>query len=270
MLLSQHRDAEWLSRAAGHMGFETIRGSTYRGAGTALRKLMGKGKFSNLAITPDGPRGPRRKMAQGPIFLSSRLQIPLIPIGLGYDRPWRLRTWDQFAVPRPFSRGRIVLGPRIQIPRDLDRSGMERYRQQTEQLLERLTFEAESWAAAGSRKTGQFPFNRTPKPWWSRRREPVSAGEACVGRAEAGPPEPDVTCPAPLHARRRANASNSLAAVALDGPGTTAVNAFPVFSNCPRTRCPRARCPRPPGPQLRRDAARSRIDAEFQQTGGWP
>jgi lysophospholipid acyltransferase (LPLAT)-like uncharacterized protein len=170
MLLSRHRDAEWLSWPARQMGFETIRGSTYRGAGTALRQMMDKGKSSNLAITPDGPRGPRRKMSQGPIYLSSKLQIPLVPLGIGYDRPWRLKTWDRFAIPRPFSRGRAVTGPSIQIPDDLDRQGLERYRMQMEQLLERLTLEAEAWAASGKRTIGQFPFRREGKPWWSRSR----------------------------------------------------------------------------------------------------
>jgi hypothetical protein len=136
-------------------------------------------------------------MAQGPIYLSSRLQIPLIPMGIGFDRPWRLRTWDQFAVPRPYSRARIVVSPAIQIPRNLTRSGVEHYRQQTEQLLERLTCEAESWAAAGSRKTNQFPLNRTAKPWWSRRREPVSSGEPNVAGPAVTPRAPHASDPSP-------------------------------------------------------------------------
>jgi lysophospholipid acyltransferase (LPLAT)-like uncharacterized protein len=175
MLLSRHRDAEWLYWAARYMGFEAIRGSTYRGAGTALRQLMEKGKSCNLAFTPDGPRGPRRRMAQGPIYLSSRLQIPLATMGVGYERPWRLNTWDRFALPRPFSRGRIVMGPPVQVPRQLGRNGLEHYRRQTELLLERLTWEAESWATEGGRKINQFPLRPQAKSLRSRR-QPMSAG----------------------------------------------------------------------------------------------
>jgi lysophospholipid acyltransferase (LPLAT)-like uncharacterized protein len=164
MLLSRHRDAEWLSCAARYMGFESIRGSTYRGAGVALRQLMSKSKSSNIAITPDGPRGPRRRLAQGPIYLSSQLQVPLVLLGIGYDRPWRLKTWDRFAMPRPFSRARMIVSPRIQIPRHLDRGPLQRYRRQVRQLLERLTLEAEAWATSGTRKIGQVPFRRQPKP----------------------------------------------------------------------------------------------------------
>ena len=117
MLLSQHQDAEWLSQAAGHMGFGTIRGSTSRGGMSALRELMRTGETMNLTITPDGPRGPRRQLAAGCIYASSRLGIPLVPIGLGYDSPWRVRSaWDQFAVPRLYSRARAVAGPKVQIP----------------------------------------------------------------------------------------------------------------------------------------------------------
>ena len=104
------------------MGFGTVRGSTSRGGVAALRELMRTGETMNLTITPDGPRGPRRKLAAGCIYASSRLGIPLVPIGLGYDRPWRSRrAWDQFAVPRPYSRARAIAGPKVQIPADLER-----------------------------------------------------------------------------------------------------------------------------------------------------
>ena len=155
MLISRHRDAEWLSQAARHMGFQTVRGSTQRGGEMALRELARKGRDMNLAITPDGPRGPRRQLAAGCIFLASRLQLPLVSFGVGYHRPWRMPTWDHFAVPRPYSPVRIVVGPRLPIPSGLDRDGLESYRQRVERLLNHLTDEAEAWAASGERRLGQ-------------------------------------------------------------------------------------------------------------------
>ncbi len=155
MLLSRHHDAEWLSQAARHMGFQTVRGSTNRGGVAALRELVRHSHQTNLAITPDGPRGPRRRMAPGCIYLSSKLQLPLVAIGLGYDRPWRYRrAWDQFAIPRPHGRARAVVSPPIQIPPLLDRANMEGYRQRVEDLLNRLTAEAEDWAQSGIRRRG--------------------------------------------------------------------------------------------------------------------
>lgn len=161
MLLSRHQDAEWLSQAARHMGFSTVRGSTTRGGAAALRELLRAGGTVNLAITPDGPRGPRRRLASGCVYASSRLGIPLVPIGLGYDRPWRSRrAWDRFAVPRLYSRARMIAGPPMQIPHDLPRAGFERYRRQVERLLDRVTTRAEEWAESGGDMEGQRPLRR--------------------------------------------------------------------------------------------------------------
>ena len=69
MLLSRHRDADILARVAHHFGYDCIRGSTYRGAATAVREMIRRDNDTHLAITPDGPRGPRRCLAQGPSLL---------------------------------------------------------------------------------------------------------------------------------------------------------------------------------------------------------
>jgi len=167
MLLSQHRDADWLADAAPHMGFDTIRGSTYRGGTKALLKIMRELDGRNLAITPDGPRGPRRRMAQGPIYVASRTGMPLILLGIGYSHPWRMPTWDRFALPRPYSDARVIAGPKIHLPRDLDRNGVEHYRQQMETLLNRLTIEAEAWAASGKGHRRALSVRREGRPWWA-------------------------------------------------------------------------------------------------------
>jgi lysophospholipid acyltransferase (LPLAT)-like uncharacterized protein len=164
MLVSAHRDAELLSQAAKYRGFATVRGSTQRGGGTALRDLHRKGRTMNLAITPDGPRGPRRRCAPGAIYLSSKMQLPIVVVGLGYDRPWRLGTWDRFAIPRLHSRARAILGPAVQMPVELNRDGVEYYRREIEGQLNLLTQLAEDWAASGARITGQRVGHRQRAP----------------------------------------------------------------------------------------------------------
>jgi len=114
----------------------------------------------HMAITPDGPRGPRRRLAQGAVFLASRLQLPIVPMGLGVDRPWRTPTWDRFAVPRPGSRARAVVGPEIFIPPNLDRRQIELRRLGVEHLLTQLTVEAENWAESGEQRSGSLPVVR--------------------------------------------------------------------------------------------------------------
>lgn len=151
MLLSRHSDADILEDVANRLGFGAVRGSTNRGGMEALRELMRREKQDsvNLTITPDGPRGPRRTLAPGCIFLASKLQIPLVVMGVGYDRPFRFRSWDRFAIPRPGSRVRCIPSFDIMIPPRLDRDGLEYHRQRVESLLNDLTQEAEEWAASG-------------------------------------------------------------------------------------------------------------------------
>ena len=162
MLLSRHWDANVLERVARMMGFGTVRGSTFHGGSAALRELASRARGENLTITPDGPRGPRRRLAAGCVFLAGTLGIPIVAMGLGYDRPWRMRTWDRFAVPRPFSHARGVVSRAIHVPAALDRDGIERYRQGIERILVRLSDDAESWACSGKRRPGDSVVRREP------------------------------------------------------------------------------------------------------------
>ena len=86
-------------------------------------------------------------MAPGCVYLASKLELPLVVMGYGYDRPWRMqRAWDQFAIPRPYSRARACPAARFYVPPNLDRQGLEYFREKIERLLNRLTAEAEAWA----------------------------------------------------------------------------------------------------------------------------
>jgi len=156
MLLSRHRDADVLERVAHHVGFGVVRGSSSRGAASALLEMARLDRKVHLTITPDGPRGPRRHMATGAVFLASKLGMPIVPLGFGLSRPWRMRSWDRFALPRPFSRARAVVGPALWLPTDLDRTGMENSSRQLQQLLNDLTCEAETWAESGGARHGEL------------------------------------------------------------------------------------------------------------------
>ena len=91
--------------------------------------------------------------------------MPIVAMGYGYDRPWRVRkAWDQFAIPRPCTRARAIPSGEIFIPPDLDRDGLEYFRQKVENLLNCLTEEAEAWAEDGTRKVGQMNIDRRGAP----------------------------------------------------------------------------------------------------------
>ena len=187
MLVSRHGDAEIFSRGARHMGFGLVRGSTRRGGVAAIRELLRKSRQMHLAIAPDGPLGPRRRMAPGPVYLASKLGLPLVFLGFGYDRPWRVKTWDRFAIPRPYSRLRCVASPEIHVPAGLDRKGLESFREKLELVFNRLGHEAEAWAESGRRKIGERPLRPGPVRLPQRRLDPAQpmrgpyAEGQCVG-----------------------------------------------------------------------------------------
>lgn len=160
VLISQHRDGEWVSQIAESMGMEVVRGSTTRGGSRAIRQLKRNSAFTSIAITPDGPTGPRREMAIGPIYLAKMLQIPIVPIGIGMENPKRLNTWDEFALPRPFSNCRAIFGPKIHIDRRLSRQGLEAARENVQNLINDLGKRAEDWALKNYCLVGERPFAR--------------------------------------------------------------------------------------------------------------
>ena len=123
-------------------------------------------------------------MAPGSVYLASQLQIPIIAVGIGYDRPWRLSTWDRFAIPRPGSRARTIPSPEIIVPPNLSKAGIEHYTCKVESLLNRLTADAEEWAEKGYAIEGECNMQPGPKSgilYFARRRaatqEPRSDAE---------------------------------------------------------------------------------------------
>ncbi len=112
VVVSEHSDGEIIARILEWMGYRLIRGSTSRGADRALLGIVRKLKEGNdVAITPDGPRGPARQFAQGAIVAANRAHAPIIPTLAHVDRAWKLSSWDGFVVPKPFARITIAYGP---------------------------------------------------------------------------------------------------------------------------------------------------------------
>ncbi len=146
VLISQHGDGELIARVCLHLGVGAVRGSTTRGGGQALLQMVGCGDRTHLAVTPDGPRGPRRKVQMGLILLASRTGLPVVVVGVGWSRAWRAKSWDRFAVPLPYSTAYCVVAPRVQVPAKLNREGLERYRLLVEEWLLWATASAERWA----------------------------------------------------------------------------------------------------------------------------
>ena len=109
VLISEHRDGELIARIAESLGFRTVRGSTTRGASRALVGLARELRDGHdIAVTPDGPRGPARSFAPGALIAAQRARAPVIAVGVAAKRAWRLASWDRFVIPKPFSSVRIA------------------------------------------------------------------------------------------------------------------------------------------------------------------
>jgi lysophospholipid acyltransferase (LPLAT)-like uncharacterized protein len=154
VLISQHTDGELIAQICQRLGIGVIRGSTARGGSQALLEMIRSGGDSHLAITPDGPRGPRRQLKPGAVMVASLSGLAIVPIGIGFVRAWRAGSWDRFAIPCPFSTLVGVIGEPIHVPRDLDRGGMKQWTQHVEQQMLELTERAEDWALR-VRRTGR-------------------------------------------------------------------------------------------------------------------
>jgi lysophospholipid acyltransferase (LPLAT)-like uncharacterized protein len=144
MLISQHLDGEFIARAVKPFGIDSVRGSTTRGSLSALRGMVRYYQNGgNLAITPDGPQGPRHKVQMGVIELAKQTGAPLFPVAYGASRKKVFNSWDHFVLPLPFSKVVFLWGEPVFVPRNSDREQMERKRLELEDRLLRITEEAD-------------------------------------------------------------------------------------------------------------------------------
>lgn len=123
IIVSEHGDGEIISRVAAGLGLRAVRGSTSRGAARALLAACREVESGwNLAVTPDGPRGPEFSVAPGAMVIAQRTGAPMVPVAAVVSRAWRLRSWDRFVIPKPFARVTVAYSEPIRVaaetPRD--------------------------------------------------------------------------------------------------------------------------------------------------------
>ncbi|HET9377424.1 MAG TPA: lysophospholipid acyltransferase family protein [Chthoniobacterales bacterium] len=140
ILNSASRDGAYASELVRHLGVGSIRGSSSRRGAIALMDLVKKVKEGyDLCITPDGPRGPRYKLSPGVVLLSQHCRVPLMPLLFEFSSCWRLKSWDGFAIPKPFSRIDLTILPLIQVPPTKTPEEFEAERKRVEEVMcERL------------------------------------------------------------------------------------------------------------------------------------
>jgi lysophospholipid acyltransferase (LPLAT)-like uncharacterized protein len=153
-IISRSKDGEIVAGVVELYKVETARGSSTRGGEVALREVLRDVKGGkNIAVTPDGPKGPRRQVKEGLVYIAQVSGLPVVPFYFTARSKKRLRSWDGQIVPRPFSKAIYLYGSPIFVPRDGD---VEEWRLKIEQAMNALAEEAERdldalWASAPRR-----------------------------------------------------------------------------------------------------------------------
>ena len=145
VLASQSRDGEIVAQYVQSFGLPVVRGSSSRDGDIALRRLASAVRSGrDVAIVPDGPRGPRERLQPGVVALAALTGAPVIPLAVGARPARHLSSWDRFLVPLPFARCALVFGASVHVGRDDDR---ERACTDLERALVDVTARADALAA---------------------------------------------------------------------------------------------------------------------------
>lgn len=139
-IVSASRDGQYVVDLIHYLGLRSLRGSSSRrGASVLLEATAALKRGDNVAITPDGPRGPRYRIKTGPVALASATGAKIIPVSINASKYWAFRSWDGFQIPKPGAVVTLVLGEGIRVAPDLSREELERERQRVEAAMLAIT-----------------------------------------------------------------------------------------------------------------------------------
>ncbi len=118
-LVSKSQDGELISQTMNRFGLNTVRGSASRNGAEGLLGLLRQTRRGvSVAITPDGPRGPRETIQPGIVHLAKMSGLPIVPLTLHCSRHYRVHSWDRTIIPFPFSRIMIIFGSKIMVNKE--------------------------------------------------------------------------------------------------------------------------------------------------------
>ncbi len=136
VLTSASHDGAGLAAVAKVMGLEAIRGSSSRRGSAALREMVrAVDRGLDICVTPDGPRGPRYQLSPGLIKLAQMTGSPVMAVHIHFGYALRLKTWDRFVLPLPFSKLTIIFDELLDVPRQMDEHAFEAKRVEVENLM---------------------------------------------------------------------------------------------------------------------------------------
>lgn len=147
VLISTHRDGELIARTIKRFSaIDCVRGSSTRGWISGVKGLLFAARMGkDLAITPDGPKGPAREAQIGAVLMAERLGFPIIPVSFGASRKKTLKSWDAFIVPYPFSKGVFVAAEPVIVTPGASKEELEAKRRELEEKLNDCTDRADKF-----------------------------------------------------------------------------------------------------------------------------
>ncbi len=135
MLASSHSDGRFGAYIAGHFNLKNV-SIMSKNKSPSLRKVFKILKDRNyIGITPDGPRGPNKKVSEGIIKIAIHSQVPIIPLGFASNKNLKLKSWDSFLITYPFSKCRFVWGEPITIPSSTKDDDLDKYKNFLEEKI---------------------------------------------------------------------------------------------------------------------------------------
>jgi lysophospholipid acyltransferase (LPLAT)-like uncharacterized protein len=144
VLISGHRDGDMIARVISHFNFATISGSSSKNSRVALREILSKIKSKeDIAITPDGPRGPACKINSNIIGIARMTGVPIIPMSFSCARHYRFRSWDRFMLPKIWGKGVLVYGRPIYVAKDSSAEEISKLEQELELEMNSITAKAD-------------------------------------------------------------------------------------------------------------------------------
>jgi lysophospholipid acyltransferase (LPLAT)-like uncharacterized protein len=139
ILVSMSKDGDYGAALVSKLKQDNVRGSTSRGGQKAIRNLAAKAALgNNIAITPDGPRGPAFKVNDGVIKLAQLTGSRIIPVSYDATRKRELKSWDSFILVKPFGRVHVAFADPIEVPKDIDADQLQQYTQRLQETLSGL------------------------------------------------------------------------------------------------------------------------------------
>ncbi|MGE0378520.1 MAG: lysophospholipid acyltransferase family protein [Planctomycetaceae bacterium] len=147
-LVSLHGDGSYVADALECVGITPIRGSSSRGGAAAVREMLDAARDKDISIATDGPRGPRREVKLGIVYLASQTGRPIVPTAFSARRGWRVRgRWTDLLIPKPCTRIWLLGGEPILVPPGLSREDLKAYRDRVQQAMDELSAQADRLAS---------------------------------------------------------------------------------------------------------------------------